>query len=192
MRPRSRSENGFTLIELMMSAALIGVLAAIAIPNYLSFQARSRQAEAYSNLSSLSRAYTSFYAEQGFYPDMRTRSVGSEPSLPATATLGTTKLTWDANTQAFFDIVGWGVEGGVFYTYDVNAAEGGGCSCGVACFTATAHGNVDGDAGWSALMYAVPEVDSSGTVQGECPSAIGGYLAPIYNQVSWNATLDRF
>jgi type IV pilus assembly protein PilA len=192
MRSRNRSENGFTLIELMMSAALIGVMAAVAIPNYLTFQARSRQAEAYTNLASLARAYQSYYADQGIYPDMLSRTVPPEPSLPPTATLGTTKLTWDSTSQAFFDIVGWGIEGNVFYTYDVTSPEGGSCTCTAGCFTATAHGDVDGDGGWSTLMFAVPQVDANGNNLGECSSAIDNLFAPIYNEVTWRTDRDRF
>jgi type IV pilus assembly protein PilA len=48
-----RHRYGFTLIELMIVVAIIGILAAIAIPNFVRFQARARQSEANTNLKSL-------------------------------------------------------------------------------------------------------------------------------------------
>ncbi len=48
-----RQQAGFTLIELMIVVAIIGILAAIAIPNFIRFQARARQSEANVNLKSL-------------------------------------------------------------------------------------------------------------------------------------------
>jgi len=59
-----RNQKGFTLIELMIVVAIIGILAAIAIPNFLKYQAKSRQAEAKINLGGIFVAETSFFGEQ--------------------------------------------------------------------------------------------------------------------------------
>ncbi len=60
-------KRGFTLIELMIVVAIIGILAAIAIPNFIRFQARSKQGEAKSNLKSMFTAERSFYQEKDRY-----------------------------------------------------------------------------------------------------------------------------
>ncbi|WP_224368855.1 prepilin-type N-terminal cleavage/methylation domain-containing protein [Hyalangium versicolor] len=53
MKTLHRRRQGFTLIELMIVVAIIGILAAIAIPNFVRFQARARQSEVTTNLKSL-------------------------------------------------------------------------------------------------------------------------------------------
>ena len=59
--------RGFTLIELMIVVAIIGILAAIAIPNFIKFQARSKQSEVKANLKGLFTAEKSYYAEKDGY-----------------------------------------------------------------------------------------------------------------------------
>lgn len=62
-------EDGFTLVELMVVVAIIGVLSAIAVPNFKKYQAKSKTSEAKLQLSA---AYT---AEQSFYSDYDTYHV---------------------------------------------------------------------------------------------------------------------
>ncbi len=183
---RYRGQGGFTLTELMITIALIGTMSAIAIPNFLTFQARSRRSEAYSNLAGLARAYKSYGADRDVFPDMLTSTTPPEPSLPSPADNSkaapdTVKMPWDAKTKAFFDIVGWQSDGPVYYSYDVKSGESGGCSC-TRCFTATAHGDVDGDGNVGALMYVHPQTDNDGNVIGSCNSEVGNYGPPIRNQ----------
>src|SRR5687767_2600522 len=59
--------KGFTLIELMIVVAIIGILAAIAIPNFVKFQCRSKQSEAKGNLKALYVAQESYRAEFDSY-----------------------------------------------------------------------------------------------------------------------------
>ncbi len=59
--------KGFTLIELMIVVAIIGILAAIAIPNFVKFQCRSKQSEAKGNLKALYVAQESYRAEFDTY-----------------------------------------------------------------------------------------------------------------------------
>jgi len=59
--------SGFTLIELMIVVAIIGILAAIAIPNFLKFQCKSKQSEAKTNLSGIFTAEKAFFGEYNTY-----------------------------------------------------------------------------------------------------------------------------
>jgi type IV pilus assembly protein PilA len=70
-----RHRYGFTLIELMIVVAIIGILAAIAIPNFVRFQARARQSEVSTNLKSL---FTGLRTQQRM-PSRTIRSTGLNP-----------------------------------------------------------------------------------------------------------------
>lgn len=67
-----RNQKGFSLIELMVVVAIMGVLAAIGVPQFAKFQAKARQAEAKGHLSALFTAETSFKSEWNqFTVDLR-------------------------------------------------------------------------------------------------------------------------
>jgi len=61
------SNQGFTLVELMVVVAIIGLLSAVAIPNFQKYQARTKTAEAKLQLSSIYAAEQSFYASYNIY-----------------------------------------------------------------------------------------------------------------------------
>lgn len=62
-----RKNEGFTLIELMIVVAIIGILAAIAIPNFLNYQCKAKQAEAKQNLGALAKLEEAYFAEYNKY-----------------------------------------------------------------------------------------------------------------------------
>lgn len=83
--------KGFTLIELMIAIAIIGVLAAVAIPAYLGYLRRSYLSEATSSISSIKSAEESYFSVNGCYI--------AAPSWPLSVPAGNS-VAWDPVTVA--------------------------------------------------------------------------------------------
>lgn len=105
-----KGKKGFTLIELMIVVAIIGILAAIAIPNFLKFQAKSRTSEARTNLGAIFTGETSYFGEANTYGDFS--QIGWGPTgtpryqyvVGALATLAAPS----GNSQRGMDLTGMG------------------------------------------------------------------------------------
>jgi type II secretion system protein G len=83
---RLRNERGFTLIELLIVVAIIAILAAILIPNFLRARAQSQFAASKGNLKNLATALESYFVDRGSYPDgAGTGGTSPPPGLAALA-----------------------------------------------------------------------------------------------------------
>jgi len=125
-----KRRGGFTLIELMIVVAIIGILAAIAIPNFLKFQLKAKSSEGKTNLAAIRTAEESYFSEFGSY--VSANASPAEPGLNVKVA-----FTNVDGANMGFDRVGWSPEGQVYFNYGVAAAGSG--------FTATAGADIDAD-----------------------------------------------
>ncbi len=76
---KKMGEKGFTLVELMIVVAIIGILSAVAVPNFKRYQAKSKTSEAKIQLAAAYTAEQSFYGDYGIYHNCFTY-MGYDPS----------------------------------------------------------------------------------------------------------------
>jgi prepilin-type N-terminal cleavage/methylation domain-containing protein len=174
---RNTRAQGFTLVELMIVVAIIGVLAAVAIPSFQNYQLTSKRAEAFANLSALGRAQKSYYAEFSNFV-----SGTPEPGF-SSGTLPISIKRDKAPIGAVYAAVGWEPDGDVFYDYDTATPAGplnGNCgACTAGCFTSSAYGDLDGDGLYSIMILAHP--DPTGNY---CTTGYGGNGGPFIPPVA--------
>jgi prepilin-type N-terminal cleavage/methylation domain-containing protein len=64
-----KNKKGFTLIELMIVVAIVGILAAIAIPAYLDYTVKTKITEVTTAMDALAQAASEYHASAGYFPD---------------------------------------------------------------------------------------------------------------------------
>ena len=97
-----RNQKGFTLIELMIVVAIIGILAAIAIPQFASYRQRAQDSAAKSALKNVATAQEDYYQQNDTYTSAIADLAGSfSPEPSVNLTLAGTNLTTSWSATAF-------------------------------------------------------------------------------------------
>jgi general secretion pathway protein G len=89
-----RGHQGFTLIELLIVVAIIGIIAAIAVPNLLAAIQRAKINRTAADMSAIKTALGSYLVDQGFYPLQPTLATFTDTLLPTKYFEGSMKDGW--------------------------------------------------------------------------------------------------
>jgi type IV pilus assembly protein PilA len=162
-------KEGFTLIELMIVVAIIGILAAIAIPAFINYVKRSKTSEAGSNLKSLFQGAAAYYDAENWGQGMVTAGASAAASThctvdnadPSTYTASDAKFVvdWGAETdKASYTALNFAPADPLYYEYHVVEQDGTG-DCGhppseTDTYVFRANGDLDNDGTQSTFELA--------------------------------------
>ncbi len=121
------NKKGFTLVELMIVVAIIGILAAIAIPNFVAMQYRAKRSEVPSNVDGIKTAELAYDAAFDTYIQQTSFMPDGSPTKK--------QRNWNG---AAFNTLGWGPDGQVRGSYKVQSTSS-------TDFLVTGIADVDGD-----------------------------------------------
>lgn len=161
MDKKKQSKRGFTLIELMIVVAILGILAAVAIPAFINYMTRAKTSEASVNIKTMTEGAMSYFdAEHG---DENGETLTHHLPLAAgwipEAAASGDKFAIGDYVSLFGDddsfvALGWTPSEDFYYQYSWNSTCTGACTAGQGG-TSVAQGNLDGDDVYSTYSRTV-------------------------------------
>ncbi|MFW2388466.1 MAG: prepilin-type N-terminal cleavage/methylation domain-containing protein [Polyangiales bacterium] len=150
-------KEGFTLIELMIVVAIIGILAAIAIPAFINYVKRSKTSEANANIKTMFQGAATYYEQENWTGGLPAPGDTMDNVSHCTINSGSMEndpsdnkrvIAWeneDDNLQ--FQAMNFAPADGLYYAYGVTTAAASVCgnAAGSALYTFYALGDLDGD-----------------------------------------------
>lgn len=140
--PRPR-RAGFTLVEIMIVVAIMGILAAIAVPNFMQMQAKAKRAELPTIVAAISDSQVAYHVATDAFVEVATFVPGGTP--------GKASRAWPPGSN--FETLGWAPDGAVRGNYKTALN-------GDTQFTVTGECDVDGD-GQKATYYLSYDIEQA-------------------------------
>jgi type II secretory pathway pseudopilin PulG len=119
----------------MITVAIIGILAMVAIPNFMRFREKAKIAEVKANLGAIRVTQYTYFAEYNHY-------VGNQAYTPDRTANPPGRFPWSHDTR--FTILGFAPDGTLYFSYGLSGVD-----LPTDNFSAIARSDLDGDGSWS-------------------------------------------